>query len=114
MQQKPYDKHFDIILSSSELRRIVRERLDENNVSLFKLCAKLDIDSEEVTIWLTKSYNQLISTRKSKLHHDMIGALCSELGINIRLQVVVGMEWSPSKDIIADKGFDKWVFKEKK
>jgi hypothetical protein len=101
-----FDPKYDILLSSSELRRQVYERAEAADVSLFLLSKKLGIEFDRITNWFNVAKDH---TTRAHLRHHEIFKLCQALGFDIRLQLVVKSDYVPAPDIIKPKDYTNWI-----
>lgn len=100
-------KNFDIILNNSELKELAIKRIDENNLSIVAINRAIGLDDKRganMGQWLNRSAPR---DRKDLPWQDEVIAFCGELGIDIRVQLVVDSGWEPSNEIGLKADF-KW------
>ena len=74
----------NLIKSSSELRKLIISKMEENNVNLYKLCRALDLSYNYMRIYIRNLSSPNVIGEKS------IITLCGALGITVRLTVING------------------------
>jgi len=79
-------KYRDIVIDSSELKKLVKHRIKELNLKLFNVCKANNISYETFKKYL----NEDKSLSSPNLRQEHLINVAESLGIKIRVQIIIG------------------------
>lgn len=78
------EDNVDILYSNKELKRIVKRKFKDNNISIYYFCKQLGLNYKNVITWLTS-----MKSEYKFLSHRELMKIAANLGIMIKIQLVV-------------------------
>ena len=82
----PQSNRFDLIVCSQELKKKIKERIDILKLSLYRLCAQLELDYKKTQLWMNLSDP---TNSNQRLKQWQVIQLAESLGIDIRITIVM-------------------------
>lgn len=91
----------DSIIASAQLRKLIIEKIKQYDISSALLCKKLDIPYTAFNRYLSENFSEeSFDSDRIKVKQEDVFSICKELGIDIRIKVIINDSFTPDKELL--------------